>query len=381
MLFPHRADSKYPVKNNIPFNNFIIVTISGIISGILYFILKNNLITVPVKDNLTNTIFKIFAGLNFSFLSFSGIFIWSSVFTVIYLITWILFALFCNRITRVPLSDYLKKDSYTYLLAFTIPIILLFRFNVKAPYWLHIITGLYILMVFIKFRYVFKNLFLSGISNIGLFFIMFLLLFMINLAVSTRCITGDEPHYLIMTESLLQDGDLNLVNNYENKDYYKFFNYPIDKHTIDYSINGNNCSYSIHEPGMCFILLPGYLLAGAFGALITMNIFAALLTVNMYLLYIRLGVENNRSLKLSVLLSLIVPISLYSQQLFPEILATLFMLYSFRKIHEANFLNSYDYLKTVIPLALLPWLCISIIKIAGGAVMSLPIPKIMAKKP
>ena len=30
---------------------------------------------------------------------------------------------------------------------------------------------------------------------------------------------GDEPHYLLMTHSLLRDGDLELSNNYERHDF------------------------------------------------------------------------------------------------------------------------------------------------------------------
>ena len=35
--------------------------------------------------------------------------------------------------------------------------------------------------------------------------------------------TGDQPFYLLMTASLVQDGDLNLRNNYERRDYGKFY--------------------------------------------------------------------------------------------------------------------------------------------------------------
>src|SRR5215212_9887547 len=35
--------------------------------------------------------------------------------------------------------------------------------------------------------------------------------------------TGDQPYYLLMTASLVQDGDLDLRNNYERRDYGKFY--------------------------------------------------------------------------------------------------------------------------------------------------------------
>ncbi|HEV2124517.1 MAG TPA: hypothetical protein VGW38_17320, partial [Chloroflexota bacterium] len=36
-------------------------------------------------------------------------------------------------------------------------------------------------------------------------------------------ITGDEPHYLTIATSLLRDGDLDIYNNYLNKDYFVFY--------------------------------------------------------------------------------------------------------------------------------------------------------------
>ncbi len=38
--------------------------------------------------------------------------------------------------------------------------------------------------------------------------------------------TGDEPHYLLTTHSILKDKDIDLKNNYDNKDYLRF--YPTD---------------------------------------------------------------------------------------------------------------------------------------------------------
>src|SRR6187200_2853743 len=35
--------------------------------------------------------------------------------------------------------------------------------------------------------------------------------------------TGDEPHYLLMTQSLLRDGDFDLRNNYEHMDYLEYY--------------------------------------------------------------------------------------------------------------------------------------------------------------
>src|SRR5258705_8465187 len=45
-------------------------------------------------------------------------------------------------------------------------------------------------------------------------------------------ITGDEPHYLVMTQSVANDGDFNLDNNYKLESHKEFYNAPLDKHYI-----------------------------------------------------------------------------------------------------------------------------------------------------
>ncbi len=35
--------------------------------------------------------------------------------------------------------------------------------------------------------------------------------------------SGDEPNYLLTTHSLLADRDINLENNYRNRDYFHFY--------------------------------------------------------------------------------------------------------------------------------------------------------------
>ena len=41
---------------------------------------------------------------------------------------------------------------------------------------------------------------------------------------------GDEPHYLIMAQSLWQDGDLDLRGNYYSRDYLAYNPGPIEPH-------------------------------------------------------------------------------------------------------------------------------------------------------
>ena len=51
-------------------------------------------------------------------------------------------------------------------------------------------------------------------------------------------LSGDEPHYLLVTYSLLNDGDLAVENNYGYRDTYGNFN--TDEHTNNYAHTNEN---------------------------------------------------------------------------------------------------------------------------------------------
>ncbi len=87
-------------------------------------------------------------------------------------------------------------------------------------------------------------------------------------------IGGDEPHYLVITESLLKDGDLQIENNHAQGDYRTFFQGTLRP---DYQRRGvNGTIYSIHPPGLPALLVPAYAIGGYRGAMVFMCLLAAL---------------------------------------------------------------------------------------------------------
>lgn len=87
--------------------------------------------------------------------------------------------------------------------------------------------------------------------------------------------TTDEPHYLMIAESLLHDGDLELSDEYARGAQAAF--YPaaaIDPHTV---ILPDGRMYSQHVAGLPLAVLPGYALAGRWGVLLILAAVAACL--------------------------------------------------------------------------------------------------------
>jgi hypothetical protein len=85
---------------------------------------------------------------------------------------------------------------------------------------------------------------------------------------------GDEPHYLIITQSLLQDGDLQIENNHRNGDYRAFYAGELPK--PDYRRRGRNGEiYSIHAPGLPVLVAPAFAVGGYHGVVLFLIVLAA----------------------------------------------------------------------------------------------------------
>lgn len=84
---------------------------------------------------------------------------------------------------------------------------------------------------------------------------------------------GDEPHYLVVTQSLLFDGDLRIENNHERGDYLSYFGGRLRPDFLERGTDGE--IYSVHAPGLPVSLIPAFAVAGYTGAVVTMLIAAA----------------------------------------------------------------------------------------------------------
>ncbi len=71
---------------------------------------------------------------------------------------------------------------------------------------------------------------------------------------------GDEPHYLIISQSLWRDGDLRIENNHQRGDYREYFGGELRP---DYLKRGSDGQiYSIHLPGVPAVIAPVLALGG-----------------------------------------------------------------------------------------------------------------------
>src|SRR5262249_27067339 len=87
---------------------------------------------------------------------------------------------------------------------------------------------------------------------------------------------GDEPHYLVIAQSLLKDGDLQIENNHQRGDYEAYFPGPLKP---DYLALGKNRKiYSVHAPGLPAVVAPVFALFGYPGVLAFLALVSGLAT-------------------------------------------------------------------------------------------------------
>ena len=74
---------------------------------------------------------------------------------------------------------------------------------------------------------------------------------------------GDEPHYLILTASLLRDGDLDMRNNYEEDARTGEIYGPV---ALRHTVGRGGREWPSRPPGISALVVPAFALAGGLGA-------------------------------------------------------------------------------------------------------------------
>jgi hypothetical protein len=180
-------------------------------------------------------------------------------------------------------------------------------------------------------------------------------------------ITGDEPFYLLTTQSLIQDSDLDLRQQYDKQSYRSFFDHPggLWKQSIP-TTDGR--IVSPHDPGLSVLLIPGFALAGLRGAQFELALIAAL---TMALVYVLVAKETGDHL-IAWLATLAVALSttafVYSSEVYPEFPGALCIALSLLLIRRSTSVGSAAIL--VCLLSALAWLGIKYMPLA--AIIALP---------
>ena len=115
--------------------------------------------------------------------------------------------------------------------------------------------------------------------------------------------TGDQPFYLMDAISLVKDGDLDVANNFADRDEDFFYSraprprgftgqsapYPLPPHLIVSPARPPSEMYSYHAPGLGILIVPAWIVGSWFhlwwpATVVFMCLLASLVAVNIFLL-------------------------------------------------------------------------------------------------
>jgi len=130
---------------------------------------------------------------------------------------------------------------------------------------------------------------------------------------------GDEAHYMMMTKSLAEDGDLDLKNNYENFTWNKDF---FVHHHLGLNSRAGK-AYSTHPFGISLLLAPSYYLAKSQGVVIFLAFLSAF--IGPLLFHVLRRETKNAVLRIAVTFLFCVPLPfcIYAARPYPELLTAI----------------------------------------------------------
>ncbi|HET6315863.1 MAG TPA: hypothetical protein VFG86_05355, partial [Chloroflexota bacterium] len=165
---------------------------------------------------------------------------------------------------------------------------------------------------------------------------------------------GDEPHYLIITQSLLSDGDLRIENNHARHDYVAYAHGELKP---DYLRRGRDGAiYSIHAPGLAVLVLPAFALGGYLGVTIFLALASAAGSVVAWLAVYQLTNDAAAAWIGWAGVALTVPFFFQSFTVYPDGPAALLVLFAIVGLVSPEGPSRRDLWRSGVALAALPWL-------------------------
>ena len=134
---------------------------------------------------------------------------------------------------------------------------------------------------------------------------------------------SDEPHYLLIMESLVRDHDLDLRNDYDDADYADYYSDGLpDRHVI---ISGES-QLPIRDLGLPLLGAIPFALARRTGVLVPMCLIGAAFAWRGFTLLRTLGFSRDAALLPAAAVALLHPVFTYSTQIYPDLPAALAVL-------------------------------------------------------
>ena len=144
-------------------------------------------------------------------------------------------------------------------------------------------------------------------------------------------VDGDEPFYLLITESVVHDGDLDLANQYREIQRTASGRVDLIPHADD-PAGPHGERYSRYEPFLSLLMAPGYALGGLHGALAVIALFGALLVRSTVRWMEDEGVPDDSARAVFPFFAFAPPVLFYATRMWPEVPAAFFFVEAIRGV-------------------------------------------------
>jgi len=169
---------------------------------------------------------------------------------------------------------------------------------------------------------------------------------------------GDEPHYLLAAHSLVADRDLDLANNYAQRDFQNY----LEGETLDPHVKvlPNGAHILNHDLGLPLVLALPYALGGRAGVEFFLAFCGALLAWQMWKLAFDVTRDPLWSTVSWFALAFTPPLVLYAALIYPEVIGALIFVWSTRTIllKSPAHISRLELITLACGIVLLPWLSI-----------------------
>lgn len=157
------------------------------------------------------------------------------------------------------------------------------------------------------------------------------IVYALTLSATSWKVDGDEPFYLLITESVVHDGDLDLANQYREIQRTASGRTDLLPH-VDDPAGPHGERYSRYEPFLSLLMAPGYALGGLQGALAVIALFGALLVRSTVRWMEDEGVPDESARAVFPFFAFAPPVLFYATRMWPEVPAAFFFVEAIRGV-------------------------------------------------
>jgi hypothetical protein len=181
---------------------------------------------------------------------------------------------------------------------------------------------------------------------------------------------GDEPHYLVITQSLLNDHDILIENNHLQGDYQAYMDRSMKPDFLKRGLDGQ--IYSIHAPGLPLLVAPGFALFGYPGVLIELVLLSGIAAGVLWLVTWRVTQSAAATWFGWAAVTLSVPFAFHAGAVFPDGLGAVLVVAALLPLVDARARQAGVLVFVGASLAALPWLSsrFVVLAVAAGGVIA-----------